>query len=103
MNSTKSVSDKLNFAKYPNKLVINLPEGVEGFSEVTYDSSIQEKEYDLLFIFIFSLEEFRDHLQKIIEQKLVKDNGYVYFAYPKKNNNKYEAYIDRDSIYNGQF
>ncbi len=63
----------------------------------------KRKSTTCFLFFIFSLEEFRDHLQKIIEQKLVKDNGYVYFAYPKKNNNKYEAYIDRDSIYNGQF
>jgi hypothetical protein len=29
---------------------------------------------------------------------LLEDNGYLYFAYPKKNNKVYREYIDRDSF-----
>ncbi|WP_153729679.1 hypothetical protein [Salinibacillus xinjiangensis] len=29
----------------------------------------------------------------------MKDNGYLYFAYPKRNNPQYDEYIERDEIY----
>ncbi|WP_252183565.1 YdeI/OmpD-associated family protein [Rossellomorea vietnamensis] len=38
-----------------------------------------------------------------MEQQLIKDNGYLYFAYPKKNNREYDQYIERDSIYNEDY
>jgi hypothetical protein len=51
--------------------------------------------YDLIFIFILNLEEFSKQLQTVIEKQLLEDNGYLYFAYPKKNNPKYKEYIDQ--------
>jgi hypothetical protein len=100
MNSTKPVTEKLNFSKYPEKLILNIPEDIDDFHSVEYDASIKKDRYDLVFVFIFSLEDFSTQLKEIAEKQLVKDNGYLYFAYPKKNNPKYDEYIDRDSIYN---
>lgn len=98
MNSPKSIIEKLNLNKYPTKLILQVPENMDDFSELEYDSSSKPGKYDLIFIFIFSLEEFTKHLQSVIEKQLLEDNGYLYFAYPKKNNKLYKEYIDRDSF-----
>lgn len=98
MNSPKSVVEKLTFTKYPKKLILQKPEEMNDFNEIDFDSSIQNDKYDLIFIFIFNLEEFTKQLQTVIEKQLLEDNGYLYFAYPKKNNPKYKEYIDRDSF-----
>lgn len=98
MNSPKSIVEKLNLNKYPTKLILQVPENMDDFSELEYDSSSKPGKYDLIFIFIFSLEEFTKHLQSVIEKQLLEDNGYLYFAYPKKNNKLYKEYIDRDSF-----
>ncbi|MBT2655715.1 YdeI/OmpD-associated family protein [Bacillus sp. ISL-18] len=98
MAAPKSVVDKLNLEKYANKLILHKPEQIDEFQELEYDSSIEKDTYDLIFSFIFSLEEFTRELQNVIEKKLLEDNGYLYFAYPKKNNKVYKEYIDRDSF-----
>ncbi|GGA69419.1 hypothetical protein GCM10008025_11700 [Ornithinibacillus halotolerans] len=33
----------------------------------------------------------------------MKDNSYVYFAYPKKGNKQYDTYIERDDIYTDKY
>jgi hypothetical protein len=100
MNSPKSVVEKLNLNKYPRKLVLQKPEDLDDFHELDYDSSIKNDKYDLIFMFVFSLEEFSRQLQSVIANQLFEKNGYVYFAYPKKNNPKYKEYIERDSLLN---
>ena len=98
MNSPKSIVEKLNLNKYPNKLILQVPENMDDFNELEYESASKQAKYDLIFIFIFSLEEFTKQLQFVIEKQLLEDNGYLYFAYPKKNNKVYKEYIDRDSF-----
>jgi hypothetical protein len=99
-NSQKSIIEKLNFKKFPARTILNKPDNVSDFEGLDYDSEIKEPPYDLVFVFIFSLDEFEKHLKLAVDKKLVKDNGYLYFAYPKKNNPQYDDYIERDSIYN---
>ncbi|MGG1675474.1 YdeI/OmpD-associated family protein [Neobacillus sp. NRS-1170] len=101
MNSQKTVIDKLNLTKYPTKLILGLPEDVKDFSELEFDSSIQKDQYDMCFFFVFSLEEFSKQIKLVIEKKLLKDKGYLFFAYPKKGNPTYKEYIERDSIFPG--
>ena len=98
MAAPKSIIEKLNLQKYKNKLILHKPEQVDEFQELEYDSSIIRDKYDLIMSFIFSLEEFINELQNVIEKQLLEDNGYLYFAYPKKNNKVYKEYIDRDSF-----
>lgn len=100
MNSPKSVVEKLNLNKYSRKLVLHKPEDLNDFNELDYDSAINTGKYDLIFMFVFSLEEFSRQLQSVIENHLLENNGYLYFAYPKKNNPKYKEYIERDSLLN---
>jgi len=96
MNSPKSIVDKLNLNKYTNKLILQVPDNMDEFNELEYDSSSKQAKYDLIFIFIFSLKEFTHQLQSVIENQLLEENGYLYCAYPKKNNKVYKEYIDRD-------
>ncbi|NJJ41985.1 YdeI/OmpD-associated family protein [Paenibacillus apii] len=98
MNSKNSVIAKLNLNKYPSKLILNKPEDIDDFNELDYDSAFSKEKYDLIFIFVFNLEQFGHHLQSVIEQQALNDDGYLYFAYPKKNNPQYEEFIERDSI-----
>ncbi|MGC5326276.1 YdeI/OmpD-associated family protein [Brevibacillus sp. SYSU BS000544] len=99
MISEKSIVDKLNFNKYPAKLILNKPEDINDFNDISYDSTIEKEKYDVILIFIFHLEEFSQHVQQLIQKQLVADKGYVFFAYPKKNNPQYDSYIDRDSFF----
>ncbi|WP_421382356.1 YdeI/OmpD-associated family protein [Bacillus salacetis] len=95
----KSIIEKLNLQKFSSRAILNIPENIDDFKELEFDTSIKEEQYDLLFVFIFHLEDFNTYLQEALDQKLIKDNGYLYFAYPKKNNPAYDQYIERDSIY----
>ncbi|MGG1401198.1 YdeI/OmpD-associated family protein [Bacillus salipaludis] len=97
-NSTKTIVEKLNLNKYSNKLILHKPDDLKDFDELEFDSWIQKDKYDLIVTFVFGLEEFTKQLQSIIKQNLLESNGYLFFAYPKKNNPKYEDYIDRDRL-----
>ncbi|MGG3467103.1 hypothetical protein ABES02_06135 [Neobacillus pocheonensis] len=101
MNSQKTVVDKLNLGKYPAKLIIGLPDDLDDFNEIEFDTTIKKDQYDMCFFFVFSLEKFSEQIKLVIEKKLLKDKGYLFFAYPKKNNPKYKEYIERDSIFPG--
>lgn len=96
MNSDKTIIEKLNLTKYSSRLVMGEQEDMEDFKGLEHDASIQKEKYDLLFLFIYSLEEFSDNIKLLVERDLVMDKGYVFFAYPKKNNPKYQEYIERD-------
>ncbi|WP_025026942.1 YdeI/OmpD-associated family protein [Caldalkalibacillus mannanilyticus] len=100
MNSQRSIIDKLSLNKYPAKLILNKPADIVDFDELEYDSVIKQEKYDLVFIFVFSLEEFNRSLQMVINNQLISETGYLYFAYPKKNNPQYDEFIDRDVLYN---
>jgi len=99
MNSTKSVIEKLGIHKYSTKLILNKPENVHDFDELHYDTNIKEARYQFVCIFTFTMEDFTQQLNTVIEKNLIEDNGYLYFAYPKKNNPTYQEYIERDRFY----
>ncbi|MEH7084399.1 YdeI/OmpD-associated family protein [Neobacillus drentensis] len=99
MNSPKTIVEKLNLNKYDRKLVLNKPEDLDELNGLDYDSSPNKEKYDLIFLFVFSLEEFSQQLQSVIDNQLLEKNGYIFFAYPKKNNPKYQEYIERDSLF----
>ncbi|MEH7106527.1 YdeI/OmpD-associated family protein [Bacillus sp. JJ1764] len=98
MPEVKSIVDKLGLQKYLKKLVLQKPEDLDELHELEFDSTIKQEQYDLIFAFVFSLDEFSSLLHEIIDRHLLEDNGYTYVAYPKKNNKKYKEYIDRDQL-----
>ena len=42
---------------------------------------------------VYNLEDYTNYLNVMIEKKLIENNGYLFFAYPKKNNPTYREYI----------
>lgn len=56
--TTKSEIEKLNFKKYPTKLILNKPDDVMDLDTVDYDESIAQEQYNLIFAFIFNMDEF---------------------------------------------
>lgn len=100
MNSKKTIIDKLKLDKYEQIAVIHRPEDlVEEFSTITYDHQIRKDKYDCLFIFIYNLEQFNQAIREVIDRNLLVNKGYLFFAYPKKGNKQYDAFIERDVFY----
>lgn len=99
MNSPTNVVAKLNLNKYESKLILNQPEDIAYFNELQYDSEMTKEKYDLIFVFIFNMDQFKEYLDLVIRKQAIHENGYLFFAYPKKNNRKYKEYIDRDSFF----
>ncbi|EPD53666.1 hypothetical protein HMPREF1210_00489 [Paenisporosarcina sp. HGH0030] len=99
MNSTKSVIEKLGIHKYSTKLILNKPETVHDFEDLHYDTTTKDTRYQFVFIFTFTLKDFTQQLNTIIDKNLIEDNGYLYFAYPKKKNPTYKEFIERDRLY----
>ena len=82
MNSTKSLIEKLNINKYPTKLILQAPEDIDDFNEVDFDTTIKNDKYHFIFAFVFSMKDFSQHLEMVINKNLVEDSGYLFFAYP---------------------
>ena len=99
MNSTKSIIEKLSLHKYPSKLILHKPDDIMDFDELEHDKSIKKDKYDLVFVFVFQLEDLSKLLKLVVEKNLLNEKGYLFFAYPKKNNPKYKEYIERDHIF----
>ena len=90
---------KLGIEKYESKLIINKPSDISDFEGLLFDIDFDAESYDLIFAFIFSLDEFADVLQRVIENNLLNPNGVLYFSYPKKGNKQYKEYIGRDDFF----
>ncbi|WP_152657658.1 YdeI/OmpD-associated family protein [Oceanobacillus sp. CFH 90083] len=91
-----SIVDKLNLKKYTNMAVLNQPSDYDVFAAQV--QSLQQ-EHDAIFIFVETLDEMVAHTNQIIERQLLLPKGYLFFAYPKKGNTRYNTYIHRDEIF----
>lgn len=98
MAQVKTVLDKLKIESYTNRLFLNVPDTVMDLKGISADHKVQQSQYDCIFSFVFSLEEFEKSIDAVIEQNLLSENGYLYLVYPKKGNKQYDAFIHRDSI-----
>ncbi|MBP3911359.1 MAG: YdeI/OmpD-associated family protein [Niameybacter sp.] len=98
MTQVKTVLDKLKIENYKNRLFLNVPDTVMELQGVSADYKVQQTQYDCIFFFVFSLEEFEKAIDAIVEQKLLVEGGYLYLVYPKKGNKDYDTFIHRDSI-----
>jgi len=91
-----SIIEKLNLSKYNNIAVINQPEDYSVF--IHYSTEFSEN-HDALFIFVKTVDEMVTHTHHIIDHNLLVEKGYLFFAYPKKGNNRYETFVHRDEIF----
>ncbi|GEN88502.1 YdeI/OmpD-associated family protein [Oceanobacillus sojae] len=91
-----AIIDKLNLNKYKNMAVINQPKDYDIF---TGQNQTLEQEHDAIFIFVETLDEMVVHTKEVIERQLLLPKGYLFFAYPKKGNKRYNTSIHRDEIF----
>ncbi|MCI6618452.1 MAG: YdeI/OmpD-associated family protein [Prevotella sp.] len=90
---------KLDLAKYARKAIIDCPEDVQAFDGIDFDRTLGAGRYDLVFHFIFSLDEFAARVHDLIRQDRINPGGVAFFAYPKKGNRRYDTYIGRDDFF----
>lgn len=93
------IISKLKLEKYTNVLILNKPADVYELDTLQLDNKAGSAKYDLVFIFVFSLDEFARKLDSIVEQDMIQPGGFLFFVYPKKGNKKYKEYIGRDDIF----
>lgn len=94
-----TVIKKLNIEKYTRKVILNKPDDITEFDKLSFDEIINKGKYDMIFAFIFSLEEFILLLKMIIQNDLLNPNGVLCYAYPKKGNKQYKEFIGRDDFF----
>jgi hypothetical protein len=91
-----TIINKLNLTKYTNMAVINEPSDYDLFPGANTTFSA---EHDAIFIFVETIDEMVEHTQRIMKEQLLLQNGYLFFAYPKKGNKRYDTYVHRDEIF----
>jgi len=99
---TKTIADKLGLRKYERAAILNQPEETNYFEDLSgYDTSIKDGGYDLVFAFVLDMEALKNLVDRIIADGVLRPNGYLFAAYPKKGNKKYATHIHRDDLFPG--
>jgi predicted secreted protein len=91
-----SIINKLNLEKYKKMAVLNQPSDYDLFNG--YQSTLSG-ENDAIFVFVETIEQMVSYSQRIIREEQLLEKGYLFFAYPKKGNKRYETYVHRDDIF----
>lgn len=91
-----TIINKLNLNKYNNLAVLNQPSDYHVFDGYSMKLS---GEHDAIFIFIKTVDEMATFTQSIINEQKLLEKGYLFFAYPKKGNKKYDTFVHRDDIF----
>ncbi|CAC96135.1 truncated N-terminal part [Listeria innocua Clip11262] len=85
----KTIVEKLQLTKYKEAVILNQADGADYFRNLAnYDEKLANKQYDLIFDFVETLEELVSFTKEVIATKKLSTNGYLFFAYPKKGNKK---------------
>lgn len=91
-----SIIEKLKLNKY-NMAIINQPSDYDVFID---QKSSFLKDHDAIFVFIKTIDEMVTQTKFILDNdQLLLEKGYLFFAYPKKGNNRYETFVHRDEIF----
>ncbi|MBC8931361.1 hypothetical protein IAI15_33785, partial [Escherichia coli] len=86
----KTIVEKLQLTKYKEAVILNQPDGTDYFQNLAnYEEKLADKQYDLIFDFVETLEELITFVQKVIAENKLSVDGYLFFAYLKKGNKKF--------------
>lgn len=96
--NTQVATKKFNLDILPKLLVLHLPNNITLFDELHFDKVIISFEYDLIVVFVFTLQEIKKMLYDIYDKNLLSNGGYLYFIYPQKGNQEYRSHIDTKDI-----
>jgi len=91
-----TIIDKLNLSKYKNLAVLHQPGDYALFNG---NKTTLSRDHDAIFIFVETMDEMVNYTHKVINEEQLLEKGYVFFAYPKKGNKRYNTFIHRDDIF----
>lgn len=91
-------SDKLKLNKSQQIAIINLPNYLIDVFDVPFQTELNGT-FDCILGFVTDLEKLDLFIKNTLEQKLLKNNGIVFVAYPKLKNNLGIEGLPRDAIY----
>lgn len=91
-----TIIEKLKLTKYKNLAVLNEPNEYDLFPD---EKTSLSGDHDAIFIFVETIKDVVSYTQKIIKEGLLLEKGYIFFAYPKKGNKRYETFVHRDEIF----
>ncbi len=77
-------------------VVINQPSDYDVFADPKTSLS---GGHDAIFIFVETIDDMVQHTQRIINENHLLEKGYLFFAYPKKGNQRYPTFVHRDEIF----
>ena len=90
---------KFAIEKFGEKVILNKPDDITDFDGLEYKTALGDEKLDMVFTFIFTIDEFKEGVKAIVEKDLLNPGGVAYFAYPKKGNKRYKQYIGRDDFF----
>lgn len=90
-----TIINKLKLDKYENMAVLNQPADYSLFN----DYKELTNGHDAVFVFVETIDDMVTQTKKIINEQSLLEKGYLFFAYPKKGNKRYETYVHRDEIF----
>lgn len=91
-----TIINKLKLNKYKDLVIINQPSDYNLFD--VYKTTLSKK-HDAIFIFVQTMDEMVSQAQRIIKGDYLLEKGYLFFAYPKKGNKRYDTFVHRDEIF----
>ncbi|AIS62158.1 YdeI/OmpD-associated family protein [Listeria ivanovii] len=95
----KTIVEKLQLAKYQEAVILDIPKDSDYFRNLSsYGKEMTTKKYDLIFKFVQNLNELVGFVHQIISEDKLLADGYVFIAYPKKGNKKWDTYVHRDEL-----
>jgi hypothetical protein len=95
----KSIVEKLNLSKFEKRVVLNKPEAHYLADLPSAENVFPKQPVDLLFVFVQTMKEFQEIVAKVSATAVLKEQGLLYIAYPKKGNKKYGTFVHRDEIF----
>ncbi|MTD42207.1 hypothetical protein GIX45_26980 [Erwinia sp. CPCC 100877] len=95
----KSIVEKLKLSKFEKCVVLNKPEEHYLAELPAAETVFPKQPVDLLFVFVQTMKEFQEMVAKVSTTAVLKDQGLLYIAYPKKGNQKYNTFVHRDEIF----
>lgn len=95
----KTIVEKLRLTKFKEAVILDAPTDMDYFHHLpSYDKQLANKQYDLIFKFVKTLDELVVFINQVITDNQLLADGYVFIAYPKKGNKKWDTYVHRDEL-----
>lgn len=100
-NMEHTLIDKLKLNRYSLRAVLNTPASFHLLdSWLPHDTQLLSA-YDCIFTFVYDIADMKQFVEHCIKTESLKPSGYLFIAYPKKNNKIYPTFIHRDEIFPG--